>query len=774
MADHVVGSKGATVRSGVELTTAKVGRLKPRSVVRVESTATTSDDVVRAQVVGEISGWVSLWVLSPVGTQGCPGPWETSASCRISTRCGGYALDSNFCSGNLRAVRRGFDDAIETRAANDCRGQPWAWNHSAWFYFRMTRLAEGPEEVVLRCLSPSRQGALFRHGYRPVARRAGQDWHRIPLEGFSYRQVDLLEDQQEPSAGSSLDDDDKDDDVDEDDDDWRDDTFAEALAEAEELDDFFFFAEDEDDSDDDDDGESPWAAAVRSASQQLDPDDDDDENDARVVSYDDDDSEASSMMQSTLSKKTKKKKKQKKKKKTVGGSGTMKASVKPKKKKKIKKKKIQKKTKTRGSNGTELSWSWRFDVDETVEFAFCYPYSYEELQDRLGELEAEVFPDMYLKRELLTTSVLGRRIDMVTISEKPVRDGSLEGYFTKEGRLTNIQERKGGVGWTIELGGDDDMSSEGQDSDDNNRNDLSQQQQQQHVEPPKRIPFRVTPERLMEKKVDDDDDRLEVIVSARVHPGETPASYLVDGLLSYLVSEEAAELRKRTIFRVVPMLNPDGVALGHYRRDARGDDLNRQYADVDGTTHPSCAALLALAKDAHNLVAVIDCHAHASKRGIFLFGNYTPKLDVFPALLAGHSPTFEFDQCDFSRRKLRLTGSARVALRNLGLCDNDSIDDDQRIPRAYTLECNYNQGHNAGIRDSGPYTPGTWRDVGRCLGLAILDLVTDAPNVAKARAWLSNRLDPVPPPPSSSRTMPPPPPPLATTELLSCASLSET
>jgi murein tripeptide amidase MpaA len=38
---------------------------------------------------------------------------------------------------------------------------------------------------------------------------------------------------------------------------------------------------------------------------------------------------------------------------------------------------------------------------------------------------------------------------------------------------------------------------------------------------------------------------------------------------------EAIELRKKIIFRLVPMTNPDGVIVGNYRTSLSGNDLNR-------------------------------------------------------------------------------------------------------------------------------------------------------------------------------------------------------
>jgi len=58
-----------------------------------------------------------------------------------------------------------------------------------------------------------------------------------------------------------------------------------------------------------------------------------------------------------------------------------------------------------------------------------------------------------------------------------------------------------------------------------------------------------------------------VTITARVHPGETPSSYVCQGLIEFLVSNHpvAKVLRENIVFKIIPMLNPDGVYLGNYR-----------------------------------------------------------------------------------------------------------------------------------------------------------------------------------------------------------------
>ena len=55
-----------------------------------------------------------------------------------------------------------------------------------------------------------------------------------------------------------------------------------------------------------------------------------------------------------------------------------------------------------------------------------------------------------------------------------------------------------------------------------------------------------------------------VVISARVHPGESNASWVMKGVIDYLTSDHlrADALRREFVFKLVPMLNPDGCIIG--------------------------------------------------------------------------------------------------------------------------------------------------------------------------------------------------------------------
>ena len=81
---------------------------------------------------------------------------------------------------------------------------------------------------------------------------------------------------------------------------------------------------------------------------------------------------------------------------------------------------------------------------------------------------------------------------------------------------------------------------------------------------------------------DGDSKKRSIWITARQHPGETMAEWLVEGLLNSLLDEDnptAKLLLEKANFYIVPNMNPDGSVRGHLRTNAVGTNLNREWAN---------------------------------------------------------------------------------------------------------------------------------------------------------------------------------------------------
>ena len=72
------------------------------------------------------------------------------------------------------------------------------------------------------------------------------------------------------------------------------------------------------------------------------------------------------------------------------------------------------------------------------------------------------------------------------------------------------------------------------------------------------------------------------MITSRVHPGESNASWMMKGLMDLLLSPHNAQEREISTylkdefeFYLIPMLNVDGVINGNYRCSLAACDLNR-------------------------------------------------------------------------------------------------------------------------------------------------------------------------------------------------------
>jgi murein tripeptide amidase MpaA len=111
------------------------------------------------------------------------------------------------------------------------------------------------------------------------------------------------------------------------------------------------------------------------------------------------------------------------------------------------------------------------------------------------------------------------------------------------------------------------------------------------VTPQKRIVHLLTVSEKAKRGKKSEERKPVVMVTARVHPGEVSSSFCFQGVLEFLLNYnnmQAYLLRKLFVFKMVPMLNPDGVCEGNYRMDPQGFNLNRFYNEPSPESQYLC------------------------------------------------------------------------------------------------------------------------------------------------------------------------------------------
>ncbi|NXJ54146.1 CBPC1 carboxypeptidase, partial [Spizaetus tyrannus] len=205
-----------------------------------------------------------------------------------------------------------------------------------------------------------------------------------------------------------------------------------------------------------------------------------------------------------------------------------------------------------------------------------------------------------------------------------------------------------------------------------------------------------------------------VFLSARVHPGETNASWVMKGTLEYLMSNNPSAqcLRESYIFKIIPMLNPDGVINGNHRCSLSGEDLNRQWQNPNPDLHPTIyhakGLLQYLAAIKRLPLVYCDYHGHSRKKNVFMYGcsiketmwhtNVNaascdliedPGYRALPKILSQTAPAFCMGSCSFVVERSKESTARVVVWREIG------------VQRSYTMEstlCGCDQGKYKGLQ----------------------------------------------------------------------------
>ncbi|KYQ46662.1 Cytosolic carboxypeptidase NnaD [Trachymyrmex zeteki] len=218
-----------------------------------------------------------------------------------------------------------------------------------------------------------------------------------------------------------------------------------------------------------------------------------------------------------------------------------------------------------------------------------------------------------------------------------------------------------------------------------------------------------------------------VVITARVHPGETPSSWTMKGIIDFLTGDtnRARELRERFVFKLVPMLNPDGVIVGNNRCSLSGKDLNRQYRTVMRESYPSVwhtKLMIRRLLEECGVAIYCDLHAHSRKHNIFAYGCESKRTgcngklseQVFPLMLHKNAADkFSFENCKFHVEKVK-EGTGRVVVWSMG------------VQNSYTMEASMG-GSKIGSRCGTHFSIQDYEQIGKAFCETLLDFSDQDP-----------------------------------------------
>ena len=229
-------------------------------------------------------------------------------------------------------------------------------------------------------------------------------------------------------------------------------------------------------------------------------------------------------------------------------------------------------TQNKEDNSYSLTFNYNFTYSEdSVFFAYSYPYTYGDL---LSDLDNVINNHSDIARvDKICESLCGNPLYMVTITEDLPRYFS----FTEEKYYCRISAAQ--------------------------RNLLRKRKLRSGCK-----------NEFINKKG--------IFLSGRVHPGETVSSFMMQGAMEFLLgnSKSAQVLRKHFVFKLIPMLNPDGVRYGNTRVNMLGTDLNRRWYDPHPLIHPcifTAKKYLKVFSEMHECLLCCDMHGHSIKKNVF-------------------------------------------------------------------------------------------------------------------------------------------------------------
>ena len=189
---------------------------------------------------------------------------------------------------------------------------------------------------------------------------------------------------------------------------------------------------------------------------------------------------------------------------------------------------------------------------------------------------------------------------------------------------------------------------------------------------------------------------------------------MVEGIIDFLTgsSESARFLRENIVFKIIPMLNPDGVSIGNYRTGLSGKDFNREFVDPDKDIFPEIYSLKQMFwgyKQLYQQDAFIylDFHGHSIKKNVFAYGPEYPIIHknyyesrMIPKLISCKTNTFRYYSCIFKIAEAKETTGRAIFMKNL------------RIPFTFTIEASNGSYYDSVNSESYNFDADKWKEVG--------------------------------------------------------------
>ena len=254
-----------------------------------------------------------------------------------------------------------------------------------------------------------------------------------------------------------------------------------------------------------------------------------------------------------------------------------------------------------------LSIKFNFDLPKKryVLFSFCFPWSYDKNESFLKHIKEKIKnKNIYYHDEILTLSKEKRNIHLLTITSKKniinnKKKSNINGLFPDKNRCNLILHDK-------------------------------------HI----------------------------IFITARVHPGETPGTLMFNGILKLLIDNDnqmSKILLDNFIFKLIPIINVDGVSNGYFRLNNEGYNLNRCYLGPSPKITPENYAITKLFyfySSNYKVRYYFDLHADMNVRGVYTFGNALKVFEehvenvLFSFIFKINCSHVDFSHCIFTQKSM--------------------------------------------------------------------------------------------------------------------------